>query len=195
MRQSVGIQVTDKLVTESGASVVTLQEFKQHLRWPQDDNSEDQTMIRKLGAAIDDFKDFTGRPLLTETWRMLFDTFCDQVTLTKAPVTVASIVVKYYDLDNAIQTLDSSEYSVIDGGVYGMTTVVFDGDIPSTYDKSQAVYIDYNAGYTTIPNRIIAGILEQASDYFEYRNSDVKQPLVPKAYRAWYPYKLFYHNL
>ena len=189
------MRVTDKLVTEAAGSVVTLSELKEHLRWPSTDTSEDTTMNRKLNAAIGDFKDFTGRPILAETWRMLFDTFESQVTLSKAPVDTATIVVKYYDEDNALQTLSSSEYKIIDGGDMGMTTILFDGNIPSIYDKPQAVYVDYEAGWDTVPARVVAGILEMAADYFEYRSSDAKRPLIPSAYRAWYPYKLFHNHL
>lgn len=175
--------------------MVALAELKEHLRWPSSDTSEDVTMNRKLNAAIEDFKDFTGRPILAETWRMLFDSFPSRITLTKAPVDVENIVVSYYDENDALQVLDVDEYSIEDGGEMGMTSIVFDGNIPSTYDKPQAVYIDYTAGWTTVPSRVVAGILEMAADYFEYRASDVKRPLIPSAYRAWYPYKLFYHNL
>lgn len=189
------MRVTDKLITASELSVVSLDELKEHLRWPKGDSSEDTTMLRKLNAAIEDFKDFTGRPVLAETWRMLFDNFSATVTLTKAPVDQASIVVKYYDSANDLQTLAAAEYKIIDGGEMGMTSIEFDGDIPSVFNKPQAVYIDYTAGWTAIPSRVITGILEQVSDYFEYRASDNKMPIVPKAYRAWYPYKLFYHSL
>jgi uncharacterized phiE125 gp8 family phage protein len=189
------MEVTDKLITAAEGTAVTLLEFKQHLRWPSDDGSEDVNMNRKLNAAIDDFKDFTGRPLLTESWRMLFDTFPSKITLSKAPVDTESIVVKYYDEDDNLQTLSSDEYKIIDGGQMGMTSIKFDGNIPSVYDKPQAIYIDYDAGWDTIPDKVVAGILEQASDYFEYRASDDRMPVVPKAYRAWYSYKLFHNYL
>jgi uncharacterized phiE125 gp8 family phage protein len=189
------IRATDKLITAATGSVVSMQEFKQHLRWPSDDSSEDLNLNRKLQAAIDDFKDFTGRPVLAESWRMLFDKFYSRVTLTKAPVTTASISVKYYDSENALQTLAPTEYKVIDGGDYGMTKIEFTGSIPGVYDRAQPVYIDYTAGWTVVPSKVIAGILEQASDYFEYRSSDSKRPLVPSSYRAWYSYKLFHSQL
>lgn len=190
------MRVTDKLITASELSVVSLDEFKEHLRWPKSDSSEDATMYRKLNAAIEDFKDFSGRPILAETWRMLFDTFDNyEVALSKAPVNVAEIVVSYYDADNEVQVLSSAQYKIIDGGEFGLTKIQFDGTMPTLYDKPQAVYIDYTAGWSTVPSRVIAGILEMASDYFEYRTSDAKRPLVPSAYRAWYPYKVFYSNL
>jgi uncharacterized phiE125 gp8 family phage protein len=189
------MEVTDKLITAAGGSVVTIDEFKEHLRWPSGDNSENITMNRKLNAAIEDFKDFTGRPILKESWRMLFDTFPSQITLTKAPVDTTTIIVKYYDSANVLQTLASTEYKIIDGGDYGMTAIEFDGSIPSVYDKPQAVYVDYDAGWSAVPSKVIAGILEQASDYFEYRASDNKILVVPKAYRAWYSYKLFHNHL
>lgn len=188
------IRTDDVLVTANEGTPVGLEDFKQHLRWPTDDISEDSNMTLKLGAAAEDFTDFTGRPLLLETWQMLFDQFCSRVTLSKAPVVQASIVVKYFDQDNALQTLAASEYKINNGGRDGMTSILFDGTIPGVYNKPQAVYIEYQAGYSEIPKKILAGILEQASDYFEYRNSDSKRPLMPSAYRCWYPYKLFYHN-
>jgi uncharacterized phiE125 gp8 family phage protein len=189
------MEVTDKLITPATGAVVSLAEFKEHLRWPVHDNSEDTNMERKLGAAEEDFKDFTGRPILTESWRMLFDTFPNKITLTKAPVDTATIVVKYYDSDDVLQILSSAEYKIIDGGQTGMTSIKFDGNIPSVYDKPQAVYIDYSAGWSTVPDKVVAGILEQASDYFEYRASDNKMPVMPRAYRAWYSYKLFHNHL
>jgi uncharacterized phiE125 gp8 family phage protein len=189
------IKVTDKLLTPNEDDVVELSEFKQHLRWPASDTSEDVTMSRKLASAYEDFKEFTGRPLLVETWQMFFDEFYDRVTLSKAPVDVESIVVKYYDTSNVLQTLSASEYKIQDGGEFGLTVIHFDGNTPSLYDKPQAVYVQYDAGYETVPNKVIAGILEQASDYFEYRMSDAKKPPVPSAYRVWFPYKVFYNNL
>lgn len=192
--QNYAIRTDDKLITPNAGTPVSLAEFKEHLRWPEDDNSEDFTMSLKLGAAAEDFSDFTGRPLLVETWQMLFDQFYSQVTLSKAPVVQDSIVVKYFDQDNVLQTLAATEYKVIDGGRDGFTSIRFDGTLPGVYDKPQAVYVEYNAGYETVPNKILAGILEQASDYFEYRKSDAKRPVVPSAYRCWYTYKLFYNN-
>jgi uncharacterized phiE125 gp8 family phage protein len=193
------MQVTDKLITPNATLAVSVSEFKKFLRWEQADTSEDTLMTAFLGAAQEQARLFTGRSLLTETWQALFDNFPAKVTLTKCPVTLNSIVVKYYDSNNAEQILASSEYKIVDGGEFGMVSIKFDGNIPSTYDKPQACFVQYDSGYTTVPDPVKVAIMIQAGSYFENRTSEVAGTTVSQimygAQQLLYPYKVFYNNV
>lgn len=188
-----GIAGIDKIKTAATGLVITLAEFKKHLKTDSSDTSEDTLMTTYLGTATIDFENFTGRQTLAATWQLFFDKFYSMVTLSKSPVVIAEIVVKYYDSTNSLTTLAATEYKVRDGGEYGLTQIEFDGSIPSTYDKPNAVYIEYGAGYTTVPDPIKLGIMFQAADYYEGRQTG--DAILPIAYRLWYPYKTFYHNV
>lgn len=196
-----GCSVTDKLITPNGTLVVSLADFKQHLRWDASETSEDTVMTAYLTATQEQAQLFTGRQFLNSTWQLLIDTFPGHVSLSKTPFSSLTSV-KYYDSNDQLQTLDPSEYKVKDGGTYGFTSIYFDGNIPSVYDKPDAVVIEYVAGYGSlaadVPEPIKVAIMLTAASYFENRTNEVTGSINQIMYggqQLLYPYKTFYNNL
>jgi uncharacterized phiE125 gp8 family phage protein len=196
------MQVADKLVTPNTTMLVSLDDFKQHIHWDPADNGQDTVMTAYIKAATEYAQLFTGRQFLNATWQLLFDTFQSRIKLTKSPVSAVSSV-QYYDTNNDIQTLSTDEYQVVDGGAHDFHSIEFDGNIPSTYDRRQAVIVQYVAGYganpSDVPEAIRVAVRIQAANFFANRESEVTgtsaaTQLMNGVQFLLFPYKTFYHN-
>jgi len=187
--------MTSRLITPISALAVTLADFKQFIKWEASDTSEDTTMNAVLLAATQEADGFTRRILLQGTWRTFVECFSYCLKLDVHPILVSSIVVKYYDSDNVLQTLNAAEYFVKDNGPDDYVEIIFDGTMPNVYDRWEPIYIEYTAGYAlgAIPDRIKTGIMEKASDDFENRQSEQSGSLNTKYFnyqQSWYRYKM-----
>lgn len=196
------IEVTDKLITPNSTLLVSLVDFKQHINWDSTDTSQDTVMTAYIKAATEQAQQYTGRQFLNATWDLLLRVFPSKVTLPKCPVSAVSFV-KYYDQDNALQTLAATEYKVKDGGFDGFHSIEFyGGQIPGVYDKPDAVIIEYVAGYgsatTSVPDPIKVAVMIQAANYFANRESEqtgtTSTSLLFGFHQLMFPYKTFYHN-
>lgn len=196
------MKVTDKLVTPNTTLLVSLTDFKQHVNWDYSDASQDNVMTAYIKAATTQAELYTGRQFLTATWSILLNGFPSKVAITKSPVSSISSV-KYYDSENELQTLDSAEYNIEDGGTYDLHSILFDGSIPSTYDKPGSVVIEYVAGYgalpSAVPDPIRVAVMIQAANYFANRESEqtgtTSVSLLYGCHQLLFPYKTFYNNL
>jgi uncharacterized phiE125 gp8 family phage protein len=87
-----------------------------------------------------------GRSIINQTWRLTLDAFPDALKLYNPPIVSVSSV-KYYDEDNVLQTLDPQDYTVDNVSEPGYIVPAPDVDWPCTYDKINAVVVEYVAGY------------------------------------------------
>lgn len=195
------VKGTSELVTPSDSvtEVVSLAAFKQHIKWDPTDDSEDAIMGIYIASATEECADYIGRAILPGDWKTVFDSFYPEVTIDVIPIDAASIVVKYYDADNAIQTLNASQYTIKTHGKDAYLTIEFDGDnLPTVYDRHDAVQIEYTAGYgddetDEVPARVKLGILLQAAGHFENRQSEQSgssNAIVFGAHQQWFPLKM-----
>lgn len=149
---------------------ITLATFKQWLKWDPADTSEDAIMTSVLKGAIQAAEMYTRRVISLSTWRTYLDGFND-ITFDVLPV--SSVVVKYFTDSSTTATLATTEYEITDNGPddYGSIRFTWNtlGSAPEPYDKSENVYLEYQAGYSTIPDGLVGPILRQATDYFENR--------------------------
>lgn len=86
----------------------------------------------------------TTRTIKLEEW------WGDELKLPFPPILTVSGIT-YYDVDNASQTLSSSNYYVeisTDGG--GCVEWVYTATIPSTYQREDAITVTYTAGYADL---------------------------------------------
>jgi uncharacterized phiE125 gp8 family phage protein len=187
--------MTSRLITTILPHAVPLDDFKQFIKWDTDYTAEDGIMRSILIAATEEAELFTRRVCRPGTWRTFIECFPYCLKLDVHPVLVSSIVVKYYDVDNALQPLSSSEYFVKDNGPDEAAEILFDGTMPVFYDRWEPIYIEYTAGYAvgSLPERIKTGIMEKAANDFENRTSEQAGSLNTKYFnyqQAWYPYKI-----
>lgn len=188
------MDLRSKVVTPNAALVVSLADFKQEIKWSASDTSEDTSMTTNIQAATMQAEAFTRRTISSAPWKSTTDLFYGSIVMDVLPIVQASIVVKYYDENNTIQTLASSEYTIQDNGDDDYVEIVFDGTMPNVYDRYDAVQIEYNAGYSTLPAGIKKGILLMAATYFENRQNEIvgssSASIMFGSHQVLYPYKM-----
>lgn len=169
---------------------MSLDLFKKHLKWDSD-TSEDDLMTAHLIGATKQAESYTRRVIGVSTWQTFLPGFAS-VTLDVAPITLSSIVVKYYDSTDTLTTLDSSKYTIKNNGI-NYAAIEFESDLPELYDRNEPVYLEYTAGYATVPPDLLIAIHRQAADYFETRTNEVSGSMGVVAFdfhRALFPYKM-----
>jgi uncharacterized phiE125 gp8 family phage protein len=184
------MSLKNKLITPRTGEVVSLAEFKKHIRWSDSDLSEDQLMRSYLDTAATQAELFTERLLRQSTWKTYLDGFERNIKLDKHPIVISGLTVKYYDVDNALQTLSADEYFVHDNGDNELTEIEFYGTMPSLYDKYNVIEIDYVAGYEVVPEQIKTAIMNYASKLFEHREGESNQGALMDFYSQIYHYKI-----
>jgi len=140
-------------------------EVRNHTRI--DDDVEDDVLRTYLLAAIGYFENFTWRVVRPTTFTGFLDTWAD-VEINKTPVTSITSV-KYYDEDDALQTLPVSDYDVNLKVI--PATIVFKEE-PNLFDKPNAVEIEYIAGYPElkdIPSLVRAGLYIATEQFYDFR--------------------------
>lgn len=188
-------EMNSRLVTNITTFAVSLADFKEFIKWDSTDTSEDNTMMAVLTAATNQAELFTRRTLLRGTWRTYSECLPYYFTMDILPIVTSSIVVKYYDVNNALQTLDAAEYFIQDRGENDFAQIKFDGTMPSLYDRWEPVYIEFTAGYEFgyLPEGLKVGILKMAADYFEIRTNELAgsvNQIMFGSQQSWYPYKM-----
>lgn len=174
---------------------LSLQGFKEWMKWSASDTSEDNTMSTNLFAAAKQAEMFTGRVILRKTYRTFIEFFPSCLRMDVHPIDLTSLVVKYYDSDNALQTLTNTEYFVKNNGPDAYAEIIFDGTMPSLYDRFEPLYLEYTAGYSlgNIPEMILSGICKRATDLTENRSNESQGSINQTMYSSevlWFPYKM-----
>lgn len=184
--------VRSSVVTPISTLAVSLADFKMHIKWSASDTSEDTLMTAYIQAATQQAESFTRRTLQVTQMVSYLDGFSN-VTLDVLPVDLTTVIVKYFDVDNVLQTLSTAEYYVNDYGADSYPSINFDGTMPSLYDLYEPVYLEFNAGYATLPGVVKTAIMMMAATYFEGRQNEIVGSVNPVMYgthQLLYPYKL-----
>lgn len=140
---------TTAKATAANQLPVSLQESKTHLYLVNED--QDARVSLALSAAVDYCESVTGRVLrVSHTIVESYDGWpCSPVGFDYQPVYEISSV-KYYDADNAQQTVSSSNYRLVQGNTGAVLEFDQDYTFPTTYDRSDAVQVTYLAGYSDV---------------------------------------------
>lgn len=128
-----------KTITASPALPVGVDLAKSHLKIQHD--LEDDLFAIWIDAARERVEIETESSIVEQEYELRIAAFA-KTLLPRGPVQSIDSI-EYYDLDNTLQTLASSEYYLVDD------CVVFDGlALPSLYDREDAIVITYTAGPT-----------------------------------------------
>lgn len=87
-----------------------------------------------------------GRSILTQQWVYRLCSFSDEIEIPIPPL-ISIAEVKYYDSDNAEQTLAATVFNVQKSSSYGKIVRAKGEAWPSVYDREDAVSITFNSGY------------------------------------------------
>lgn len=137
--------MTVSLVTDSAVEPLEVELLREHLRIVH--GVEDVALDEIIGAARLYCEKIIGRQFVNASWKLTLDSFPAEFLLYKVPVSSVTHV-KYYDVDNAQQTLvDGTDYETDTDSEPGRIRALPTTSWPSTYDKYNAVEVQFVAGY------------------------------------------------
>jgi uncharacterized phiE125 gp8 family phage protein len=173
------IDVAYSLKTAAVLEPVTTADAKLHIRH-SDDTTEDVLIDRCVTAARMWVEDYTGRSLLTQTWQLSASGFpYGYLWLPRAAPLAATTpitFVKYYDSDNALQTLATSVYTTVAFSEPGALVLQVDQSWPSVALRPDAVQVEYITGVASaslVPKPLTQAILLLAGHLYENREATV----------------------
>jgi uncharacterized phiE125 gp8 family phage protein len=185
------------LVTAPTAEPVTLAQARKQIEVASSDTNHDEQLDLLIQAAREQWEADTDSACLTQTWRVTFESICDdEIYLPKRPV--ASITsVKYYDPSNVQQTLATTVYGL--DAASRAVRLKYLQSWPATVDRWDCWEITYVCGYASaalVPAIAKQAILLLVGKYFEQRDmlsndlifkDAAYESLVHKFMRSSYP--------
>jgi uncharacterized phiE125 gp8 family phage protein len=141
--------------------------------------AEDSLLTEKLQSAIDDAEDFTGRQLLTATWKAYLDKFPVDKDYIELPFgNLQSVTaITYKDSAGTVTTMTvTTEYLVeTNGDQCGRIVLPYGCSWPSvTLYPSNPICIEFVCGWTAaalVPSKIKSAILLGAADLYNCRET------------------------
>jgi uncharacterized phiE125 gp8 family phage protein len=137
---------------------------------------EDGVLAAYIAAARSWVEDYTGRPLMTQTWQMSLPDFPTRVWLPYAAPLASITHVKYYDTTNTLTTLSSSVYTTAAFSEPACLTLV-DGQVwPSVYVRDDAVQIEYVVGVSdvaSVPPALVQAVQMLVGHWYANRENSV----------------------
>ena len=139
------------------------------------DTTADDTLIDSLiKAATQSCQIFTNRYFLTTTVTQYSDNWFEFYRLYKSPVEEI-IHVKYYDTNDTLQTLASSNYILDNISQPARIGISVDGTLPNLADRINAVEVAYKVGYgelsSDVPEGIKQAVLITIGNWYENRQT------------------------
>jgi len=162
------------LKTAPTSTVISLSEAKAFLRIDSDYDDDNTYITSLINVATQVVEEFTRRRLMTQTYNLFYDEFPPYIDLQVGDV--ASVThIKYYDADNTLQTLAASNYDVDTKVRPGRIYESEDGDFPNTYERPNAVEVEFIVGATAsdVPAPIVQAIYIIVGRYYENRQDVV----------------------
>lgn len=159
-----------KILTDPASEPITTADMKTHLRVS---HSDDDTYIDSLIVAARVYIEAQyDIAINTQTIVEYFDDWMgtdgDSLVLTVGPV--ASITsVKYYDTDNAEQTLNASNYSADLVSRYARIKINTNASAPAVYERPSAIFVEYVAGTDATPSNIAHAMKLIVGDWYRDR--------------------------
>lgn len=157
-----------RLVTPAVGFPATLAEAKAHCRVLHD--AEDSLIEAYLAAATDYVEQFTGRSILSQTWELVLDDFCDAIRLPKGPVSSITSV-KYFDVDSTEQTVPTGDYALDLVSIPQWLVRASTAAWPTVADGVNNVTIRFVAGAATAPASIKLAVLMLVGNWYLNREA------------------------
>ena len=161
-----------KVNTPATTPVFTTAEAKAVLKV---DVTDDDTVIDNLvAAATESCQIYTNQYFIDTVVTQYSDNWNEFYTLYKSPVDSITHV-KYYDTDDSLQTLASSNYILDNTSKPARIGVAVDGSLPNLSKRINAVEVKYTVGYgtasTDVPEGIRTAIILTVGNWYENRQS------------------------
>lgn len=161
-----------KVITAAASNVLTTSEVKSHLKV---DTTADDTLIDNLIiAATNSCQEYTNRFFITTEITQYGDNWNDVTELFKSPIQSSLFNVKYYDTNNLLQTLASSEYNLDNSMQPSRLCEAPDKSWPSLSEKINAIEVNYNVGVdnaSDVDNAIKQALLLTIGHWYQNREA------------------------
>ena len=167
------MQISVALKTPPAEEPVTLNEAVNYLKLPTTPSVETDLVTRCIKAAREDMENEYSVAMITQTWTQRMSCFPSGrcIELRRRPLqTITS--VKYRDESDSQQTLSASDYIVHPQPVYGLIEIKQDKSWPSTFERLDAIEIEFVAGYgaaAAVPSRLFQELLLRLTEKYENR--------------------------
>lgn len=190
--------MTPIVVTPPGTEPITLAEAKAHLRVV---TTDDDTYISGLiVAARTMVEQRTGRALMPQRVRIGMDAFCATTKLPRLPLaTVHGLLVKYYDEDGALQTVNDATYTINMYVEPVEVTLAYNQTWPTIRHVAGGVTMEYDVGYANaaaVPAPLKQWMLLAIGAMYENReqfSAGVEYYAIPEDFMGllWQPYMVY----
>ncbi len=172
----------------SNESPLSAAKLREHLRGSE---VSDDYLSALAFAATDYAEGYTYRTLLTATMKLTLGRFPEVIRLPGSPVAADDVAsVKYVDSDGTLTTLDTSLYRVTSAGEPVCITRAYGASWPTPRAVTEAVEVNYTAGYGTsledAPKAIRQAVLllvEHFHDAAEARYAELQAQRLLDPYR------------
>ena len=163
-------------ITPPAVLAVSLAHAKETLRITH--GALDATITLWLESITEEAEHAVGRSFINQGWRLTLDRFGDAIRLSSPP-TVSVESLKYFDADNAEQTLDPADYFVDTKSLPGFIVPAVGKAWPPTYDRPNALTVEYTCGYgptdVRVPKCVKQYILARLIDQFDAATGEFKE--------------------
>ena len=160
--------------TSAGAEPISSADLKAFLNY---EDTDQDSLISSLGKSARSYAErHTRRALITQTWQGHFFTVpCNSEVWLPHPRIISVESVKYYDPDDAIQTLATSKYHVVAGENGRVKVNEWPGVHATRPDRYQVNWTSgYGAAGTDVPEDIITAMKMLVAFWFEERTGDTR---------------------
>ena len=131
------------VTSEPNYKPVTLEDCKKSLEILATETRHDSKISDYIDMAISQAENFTGQYFAQRTATVYLDKFIEYIRLPVHPLTAVESIT-YYDGDNTLQTLATTDYEV---DLYASPPLIRITEFPSTKARLSAVQINLTVGY------------------------------------------------
>lgn len=164
---------TYKVITAPTSEPITLAECKTQLRIESSFTDDDTWINDTIQVVREQVEGLINRALMSQTLELALPKFEDVIELPKPPLSSLTSV-KYYDEDNSLQTLASTEYLVNDFTEPVNIVKESSKTYPAVYDRPDAIRITFIAGYAdaaSVPAMVKQAMLMLMTDLYDNRHT------------------------
>jgi uncharacterized phiE125 gp8 family phage protein len=135
---------------------------------------QDDLISLQITAARELVESYTGRQLVTATFKLTLDAFPCLIRLPRPPLQAVT-TVKYYDTDGVLQTVDAADYQVDATAMPGTLSPAYGVSWPASRWQPAAVEIVYTAGFgataASVPAMLRQAILLTVAHWYTNREA------------------------
>ncbi len=161
----------------ASASPVSLAEMKEHLRVTH--TMEDRQIQGLIDAAVASVSGELGRAIAPQTMREALQ-YPTRDTYLSVPPAQALVSVDYYDAANVLQSADLGDFEFYASEDWAF---VRSDAWPATYDRPDAVILQYDVGSDDTPPGIIHALKMMVGHWYENREATSESAVkeIPRA--------------